>query len=458
MTKSFRPISLMSFLLKAMERLILWFLLESKGIKLHKGQYAYQAGKSTVTALHHLVGNLEGAIQRGEFALSVLLDIEGAFNNTTFKSMEEAMERFAIPRLIQRWVSHMLRYRTAWTEINECKRERVVEKGCPQGGVLSPLLWVMVVDDLLVELSRHEKAIFTVGFSDDVTLTISGIDPPMMRQQMQGALNRVNEWCMKNDLKINPRKTESIMFTRKRKWSMKPLKLNGIELERKSKVKLLGVILDSKLTWRDHCQAVTRKCLITLGTVKRAVGKLWGLKPQQMEWIYKAIVRPMATYAAVVWTKATEVKLYMNWFEQVQRTACLMITGAMRTTPGRGMEYLIDIPPIREFIRKEALSQAIWLTDHGSWKPIRGVNQGSTHTSICQGMMDQMEILKMPRDGVTPRYNFKKKYSIHIGDGKEPKEKVNNSWELYTDGSKDEQGNTGLVVYAKSPREEESQW
>ena len=40
-------------------------------------QFAYQKGKSTVTALHHLVEGIENAIEQGEIMLCTFLDIEG---------------------------------------------------------------------------------------------------------------------------------------------------------------------------------------------------------------------------------------------------------------------------------------------------------------------------------------------------------------------------------------------
>jgi hypothetical protein len=47
-------------------------------------QFAYQAGKSTVSALHHLVTKIEKALSNKEVALSVFVDIQGVFDNTGF--------------------------------------------------------------------------------------------------------------------------------------------------------------------------------------------------------------------------------------------------------------------------------------------------------------------------------------------------------------------------------------
>jgi hypothetical protein len=50
-------------------------------------QFAYQAGKSTVSALHRLVNKIEKALRYKEVALSAFVDIQGAFDNTGFESI-----------------------------------------------------------------------------------------------------------------------------------------------------------------------------------------------------------------------------------------------------------------------------------------------------------------------------------------------------------------------------------
>jgi len=87
--RDFRPISLTSFLLQTMERLVDRFLRdEILAFKpLHPNQHAYQAGKSVETALHQLVVQVEKALDQQEIVFGIFLDIEGAFNNTSYDIM-----------------------------------------------------------------------------------------------------------------------------------------------------------------------------------------------------------------------------------------------------------------------------------------------------------------------------------------------------------------------------------
>jgi hypothetical protein len=101
-----RPISLTSFLLKTMERLVARFLRdEVLALRpLHPKQHAYQAGKTVDTALHQLIVRAEKAIDQQEIALCVFLYIEGAFNNTSYDSMCAALTRHGVDCTIVRWI------------------------------------------------------------------------------------------------------------------------------------------------------------------------------------------------------------------------------------------------------------------------------------------------------------------------------------------------------------------
>lgn len=99
--KSYRPVSLTSFLLKTMEKLLgvqLWDHIEDT-IPLNHAQYAYQKGKSTDLALHKLTKEIEKAILFKDFSLGAFLDIEGDFDNTGFEAIMRALTRQCNKRL-----------------------------------------------------------------------------------------------------------------------------------------------------------------------------------------------------------------------------------------------------------------------------------------------------------------------------------------------------------------------
>jgi hypothetical protein len=89
-----------------------------------------------------------------------------------------------------------------------------VARGCPHGCLHSPLLWNLVVDDLILELNK--KGDYTVGYADDIAILINGKFPHTVSEVLQTARGRVQQWCDRTNLSMNPKKTGVIPFTRKR--------------------------------------------------------------------------------------------------------------------------------------------------------------------------------------------------------------------------------------------------
>jgi len=86
--KSFRPISLTSFLLKTLENLVDVSIRSTLLVEhpLQRTQHAYRAGRSTDTALYHLKSLIEDSLTHKEVAICAFLDIQGAFDNTSHTS------------------------------------------------------------------------------------------------------------------------------------------------------------------------------------------------------------------------------------------------------------------------------------------------------------------------------------------------------------------------------------
>ena len=108
---------------------------------LHPNQHAYQAGKSVET-LHQLVVRVEKNLDRQEIDLGVFLDMEGAFDNTSYDSMCSALTRHGVDQTIIRWIRATLEGKLATAAFKAISRSVAVTRGCPREG-LSPILWSM---------------------------------------------------------------------------------------------------------------------------------------------------------------------------------------------------------------------------------------------------------------------------------------------------------------------------
>jgi hypothetical protein len=105
------------------------------------------------TALHQLIVGVEKALDQQEIALGAFLDIEGAFNNIHYDTMCDALVRHGREHTIVRWIRVTLEGRVAVVTLNETSQRVAISRGCPQGGVLSPLLFCLVVNYLITRLN-----------------------------------------------------------------------------------------------------------------------------------------------------------------------------------------------------------------------------------------------------------------------------------------------------------------
>ena len=174
-----------------------------------------------------------------------------------------------------------------------------MQKGKPQGGVLSPLLWNLVIESLSITLKNipHKP-----DFSDDLVTAVTGDHLQTVIQSTQHIMNNINRWCEDNDLELSPHKTSVVLFTRKRGFTVDtPVTLANRSLSYFTDVRYLGVISDHKLNWTKHVDHVTTKACNRLCTAQRTIGKNWGYSTKTTKWKYKSVVLPTVTYGCHTW-------------------------------------------------------------------------------------------------------------------------------------------------------------
>ena len=262
LAKDYRPISLSSFLLKSIERLVDHYIRSSLDPSLlSSSQHAYCKGKSTETALHTIVRCIEDSISIEEYTLAAFIDIEGAFNNVTSEAIVEALSSKNVEDGICAWIKHMLTSRVVTAEIAGSSVTRLVSRGTPQGGVISPLLWLLVVDEILKKLEVEGTTV--IGYADDLAILVKGKFPDILSELIERALRSVKRWACSKGLGVNAEKTELVLFTNRHKIPKFKLPvLDGKEIQLSEEAKYLGIILDRKLNWKSNVEARRKKALM----------------------------------------------------------------------------------------------------------------------------------------------------------------------------------------------------
>ena len=111
----------------------------------------------------------------GNFALGIFLDIQGAFDNIPFVAIKRALEKTKAKGNVSNWILHFITTRKLKLNLQGVALIIWILAGAPQGGVLSPFLWNIVLNSLIILLDTLKHLL---AFADDLAIIISGFDLP----------------------------------------------------------------------------------------------------------------------------------------------------------------------------------------------------------------------------------------------------------------------------------------
>jgi len=447
--KSYRMITLSSFQLKWLERLVFWHLEGNQRFQsmMHKRQFGFKSGVSCETALHYLVRKIEKAMENQEYAVGIFLDIQNAFPTVAVKSITRALERLEVDAGLQLWIESMLEDRRITATLERVTVTRQATRGCPQGGILSPLLWNVVMDEFLKETDT--SGVYAQAYADDVAGLIVGKDPPTLVDLANNFMARANEWGRQNDLVFSKAKTEIVVFTRLRKWNPRsPFKMDGQKLDVSKTAKYLGITLDNKLSFRQHVEGKINTATKLLYQSGRLVSKTWGLTPLRARWVYTSMVRPFLAYGALCWIKAVESAACEAKLRKMQRIALLQITAAYPSTPTAALEMLTGLRPLHLHLKEMAIMATVRLRRGDHWQlrktaPHKGWLK--THSDICNQTRLRITALQMPEDETSSSWLDPPIFTVKIPERSEATNREYDSETIlcHTDGSKLENGKAG---------------
>ena len=203
-----------------------------------------------------------------------------------------------------------------------------INAGVPQGSVISPVLFILFINDLLTSTSSSIHS-----FADDTFLSSSFSFNPNDHASTDIQLHRnisasllsndltvIEKWGKDNLVSFNQSKTKQAVISRKRNQNFPAVFMNGDELDASASFTQLGLSLSSNLTWKTHIHSLAKHASQKLGFLARARGFF---SSSNLLSIYKSQIRPSLEYCSHVWGGAPKSTLCL--LDKVQSKAIRLI-------------------------------------------------------------------------------------------------------------------------------------
>ena len=261
---NYRPISLLPFFSKILERLMhnrLYNFLTEHNI-LSMNQFGFRKNYSTFLALMDLVDNISKNIDEGNYSIGIFLDLSKAFDTIDHIILLDKLCRYGIRGVTLNWFKHYLNDRKQFVSYNNTTSVSMkVTCGVPQGSILRPLLFILYINDI-----ANVSNIFKINlFADDTSLFHTHDNFESLIKETNQELIRISTWLATNKLVLNIGKTNYIMFKSKGKSynkNVSNIKIDGNNIQQVNKTKFLGIVIEEHLNWAMHisnlCNIIAR--------------------------------------------------------------------------------------------------------------------------------------------------------------------------------------------------------
>ncbi|GBP65872.1 Retrovirus-related Pol polyprotein from type-1 retrotransposable element R1 2 [Eumeta japonica] len=214
--------------------------------------------------------------------------------------------------------------------------------GCPQGSVLGPTLWNVLLDDLL--RLPFPAGVKVVAYADDVTVLVEAPSRSEIEGRSQAALNLIREWGGRNRLSFSP--TKSCSMTVKGKLQRPPVvRMGGDSIRAVSAATVLGVVIDERLSFAKHAQYIGERAAKSFGKVSRVSAASWGMRYPSLLTVYRGTYIATVTYAAGCWHTRANLHVVRSALLRTQRPALTLLTKAYRTTSTAALPVLAGVLP-----------------------------------------------------------------------------------------------------------------
>jgi len=308
---NYRPISMLSSFSKIFEKIIkarLIDYLENNSL-LSKNQYGFRPRRSTEDALYAVTTFISKALDKGDKALGIFLDLAKAFDTVDHSLLIKVFSSYGINGICLNWFKSYLNKRKQITNMNGVLGQvNEVMYGVPQGSILGPILFIMYINSLC-DMRVDGKI---VVYADDTCLLLSSSNWETLRQKTELNFKKIIKWLNIKKLSLNFNKTMFMVFSIN--YTLPPFEeitlhdcsivsnCNCPKINIVKRIKYLGLIFDCNLKWNIHINSLIvklRSLMFKFHILKHITSS------HTLRIVYLSLYQSILQYGMVIWGGAS---------------------------------------------------------------------------------------------------------------------------------------------------------
>ena len=312
--KNYRPIALTSHVIKIFEKVVRKHIVKFMDDHhlFNPSQHGFRHGRSCLSQLLAHYDRILDMLEQGHNVDVIYIDFAKAFDKVDFMVTLQKLNSMGINGHLGRWIHSFLTNRTQQVAVNGAKSAHTeVLSGVPQGSVLGPLLFLILIGDI----DRDVAQAFLSSFADDTRIG-SKINSQDHMDQLQKDLDSVYAWTEQNNMELNADKFELLRYGPNTDFHQFQYKSNsGSPIQEKDDVKDLGVIMSTDGSFKKQIKktvaAAKSQCSWILRTFRTRERK-----PMLVLW--KSLVQCKLDYCSQLWSPSEKGDIQA--IEMVQRS------------------------------------------------------------------------------------------------------------------------------------------
>ena len=346
---NYRGISLLSCIYKIYTNLINNRLVKycENSCSIVDEQNGFRSGRSCTDHLFALTSIVKNRINQNMSTFAAFVDFKKAFDFVDRRLLlYKLYKNFGIDGKMYNTLKCLNAHSISCVRINDMTTNWFgVNSGVRQGDSLSPLLFSLFINDLILELNKLKCGV-NISENVDVTSLLYADDLVIIapsEEKLQCCLQYVNTWCNRWRMVVNEEKTEIVHFRKKSAGKTQyQFKYGNSILNVNSKYRYLGLVLDEYLNFNTTSDVLAEAGGRALGGIKCKVKYIKDCGYSTYMKLYDTGVIPILNYAAGIWG-------YGNYAQHdyVQRRALRYFLGVHRFAPNHAIEGDMGVYPTK---------------------------------------------------------------------------------------------------------------